>query len=187
MWRRVVDEVRSVAWATLYFAACFAVILLLKRLWLAEHGIEFRGLPTAIFAALVTAKVVLVLERVPLARWLRGSPGIVELATRSAVYTAAVLVVLVLEKGFETRAEHGGLAPAIAILLGHSEMPRVLATAVAVGLAFLAYNAFAVVRRSVGDARLREMFLSSHAKAARAGVSDERAAAVNELKGVGKP
>jgi hypothetical protein len=77
-----------------------------------------------------------------------------------------VLVALVLEEGFSTRAEHGGLAPAIAGLLGHSEMPRVLATAVAVGLTFVAYNAFAIVRRSVGDERLREMFLSSHARSA---------------------
>lgn len=107
--RWLVEEARSIAWITLYFAACLVVIMLLKQLWLAEYAIAFSGIATALVAALVTAKVVIVLDHAPLTRWLRNSPGIIEVITRSAVYTLGVLVALVLERAFEARTEQGGM------------------------------------------------------------------------------
>ena len=159
------EELRAIAWVTLYFAACFVVILLMKQFWLAEYGIRFSGVAMALVAALVTAKVIIVLDHVPLTRWFRGAPGLVTVVVRSALYTAVVLVVMLLEKAFEARAEHGGFTSALTKVFEHPELPQLWATMIAVGLAFLAYNAFEVVRRAVGDARVREMFLASKAAA----------------------
>jgi hypothetical protein len=161
----LVEEGRTIALVTLYFAACFAIIMLLKQLWLVEYGIEFSGVTTAIVAALITAKVVIILDKVPLTRWLQGSPGIIEVSARSALYTTAVLVVMLLEKAFESRTEQGGLMVALANIVGHPDMPKVWATAIAVGLSFLAYNAFGVVRRAIGTKRMVELFLSRNATA----------------------
>lgn len=162
------DEAKAVAAVTLYFAACFVVIMLLKQLWLAEYGIELRGIPTALLAAVITAKVVIVLDHSALTARLRAWPGLVEVIAKSAVYTLAVLVVMLLEKAFDARTEQGGFPAALASIFHHPDMPKVWATAIAVGLSFLGYTAFAVVRRAVGAERLRAMFLSSSAAATRA-------------------
>jgi hypothetical protein len=158
----LVEEGKAVAWVTLYFAACFIIIMLLKQLWLAEYGIEFSGVATALVAALITAKVVIILDHMPLSRWLQGSPGIIEVIARSILYTTAVLVVMVLEKAFESRAEQGSLMVALANIFGHPDMPKLWATTLAVGLSFLAYNAFEIVRRAIGARRMLELFLSNN-------------------------
>ena len=157
----LVEEGKAIALVTLYFAACFAAIMLLKQLWLVEYGIEFSGVATALVAALVTAKVVIVLDTTPLTKWLQGSPGLIEVGARSAV-----LAVMVMEKAFESRTEYGGFTVALANVFGHPEMPNVWATTIAVGLSFLAYNAFGVIRRAIGAERMIELFLSRNATAA---------------------
>jgi hypothetical protein len=159
------EEAKSIALVTLYFAACFAVIMLLKRLWLVDYGIEFRGIATALVGALVTAKVVIILDKVPLTKWLQGSPGIIEVGARSALYTAAVLVVMLLEKAFESRAEYGGFTVALVNVFEHRDIPKVWATTIIVGLSFLAYNFFGVVRRAMGAKRMVELFLSRNVTA----------------------
>jgi hypothetical protein len=161
--RWLVEEAKAIASVTLYFAACFVVIMFLKQLWLAEYGIEFSGIATALVAALVTAKVVIILEHAPLTKWLQGSPGIIEVITRSAVYTFAVLLVMIVEKAFEARTEHGSLMMSLANVFDHPDMPKLWATTICIGLSFLAYNAFAVVMRAMGRKQMVELFLSKNA------------------------
>ena len=59
-------EVREVGLATLYFLFCFGVILTLKKLFLAAYQIEFYAVSVVVFAALVSGKVVVVLDHTPL-------------------------------------------------------------------------------------------------------------------------
>jgi len=49
-------EIKLVGLITLYFAFCFAVLMLLKRLALAQYQIGFRGFSVALVGALVAAK-----------------------------------------------------------------------------------------------------------------------------------
>lgn len=157
------DELRSIASVTLYFAACFVVILLMKQFWLAEYGIRFSGMAMALVAALVTAKVIVVLDHVPLTRWLGGAPGLVSVVVRSALYTGVVLVVLLLEKAFDSRAAYGGFTSAVAGIFEHPEMPQIYATTIAIALSFLAYNVFGVMGQAIGRDRTVELFLSRKA------------------------
>lgn len=158
---RLAHEARSILVVTAYFGACFVVIMLLKQLWLADYGIRFDGLATALLGALVTAKVVVLLDALPFQRRLRRLPGIAEVALRTLAYTAAVLVVLLLERAFESRAEAGGFAAALARILDHSDLPRIWATAIAVGLSFLAFTSFALIARTFGAKETARVFLST--------------------------
>ena len=152
------EEARSLLAATLYFAACFTLVMILKQLLLAEYGIEFRGITTAVVVALVTAKVVIVLQKVPLTHWLRNQPAMADVLVRTALYTSATVAALLLEKAFESREEHGGFAAAVVNVLEHRDVAQVWATTICVGLAFMAYNAFGVIRREVGGGRLWRIF-----------------------------
>jgi hypothetical protein len=110
--QRAIRELRAVLLTTLYFALWFGVLMLLKRLLLAQYQIEFRGLSLALFGALVVAKVVLVLDHVPLGRWTRRHPAITDVLLRTLLYTIGVFIALLLEKAFEDRHEYGSFESA---------------------------------------------------------------------------
>lgn len=88
------DELRLLLAATLYFSACCVLIMILKQFLLAQYGIALSGITTAVVVALVTAKVLIVLQKVPLGGWFEDQPAIVEVIARTALYTVAAMVEL---------------------------------------------------------------------------------------------
>src|SRR5688572_27969493 len=91
---KVRNEIKIVGLVTLIFAIYFVMMMLLKRLMLAQYEFEFRGLSAALIGALVVAKVVVVLDHVSLGQWLRRQPVIVDVLLRTLLYTAGVAVAL---------------------------------------------------------------------------------------------
>jgi len=154
------DEIRSVGLATLFFAAWIGVLALLKTLILAEYRIEFHGLSLALFGALVLAKVVLVLEHVPMGAWIRTRPAMLDVALRTLLYALGVFLVLWLEKAFEGRHEHGGFVPSMLSVLQQAEGYHVWANVICLSGALLGYNVLSVVRRHLGEGGLIRLFLS---------------------------
>jgi len=157
--QKVKDEIRSVALATLYFAAWIGVLVLLKTLILAEYRIEFHGLSLALVGALVLAKVVLVLEHVPLGAWIRTRPALLDVILRTALYALGVFVVLLLEKTLEGRHEHGGFGPSLIALFQHAEVYHVWANVICLSGALLGYNVLSVLRRHLGEGAFIRLFL----------------------------
>ena len=148
-------ELRAVFAAFLYFAAVFLGFMALKRPFLGDHQIAFSGAATALTLALITAKVVLLLDHAPLGHRV----GLVEAALRTAVCTAAALALLVLEHAVSERAAAGGVGAALRGILGHPDMPAIWAATLVPAAAFAGQAAYAVVKREVGAARLRAIFL----------------------------
>ena len=111
--RKLRNEIRTVALTALYFAVWIGVLVTLKQLLLAEYRIRFNGLSLALVGALVLAKVVLVLEHVPLGRWTRQKPALLDVILRTVLFGFGVLVALLLEKGFHERQEYGGFGPSL--------------------------------------------------------------------------
>jgi hypothetical protein len=153
-------EIRSVGLTTLYFAAWFSVLMAMKWLILAEYRIEFRNWSMALVGALIVAKVVLVLENIPLGVLTRNQPAVAHVAARTGLYGLGVLVVLLLEKAFEARHEYGGFARAVVHVIHHQDVPHVLAAAIGVTCAILVFNALYVVQRHLGERGLLRLFLA---------------------------
>ena len=153
-------EARVVFLTTLYFATWFALLVLLKKLILEQYQIEFRGLSLALIGALIVAKVVLVLEHVSLGEWIRRHPAAVEVAVRTLLYAIGVLIVLLLEKAFESRHEAGGFWPALLHVFQHRDMPHVWANTIVVACALLVFNVLSVLRRQLGEESLFRSFLA---------------------------
>lgn len=158
--QRVMQELVAVALTTLFFAAWLCVLTALKILLLDEYRIRTRGLLAALVGALILAKVVLVLEHVPLGGWVHRSPPVYDLVLRTALYGLGVLVVLLIEKAFEARHEYGGFGRALTQVLHHRDMPHVWVNAIAVASALLVFNVFAIIRKFVGGPRLVPMFFA---------------------------
>jgi hypothetical protein len=170
---KLAKEIRVVATTTLYFAIWFGMLVLLKRLYLAEYEVRFRGLSVALLSALLVGKVVLLLEHVTLGQWVRKHAVGIDVVLRTLLYTLAVCVALLLERGFEARHEHGGFAAGVAWVWQHRDMHHVWADTIAVGAALLVFNALSAVRQHLGEGRLQRLFLEPAAPAQKSEKPDE--------------
>jgi hypothetical protein len=70
---RVRHELREIGLVTVFFLLWFLTFLTLKKLVLAHYEIGVAVLGTAAISALVVAKVVVILDKTPMARGFRSS------------------------------------------------------------------------------------------------------------------
>lgn len=113
LWQKLQNEIKTVGLTTLYFGLWIGVLAILKGLILAEYQIQFHGLSLALVGALVLAKVVLVLEHVPLGAWTRTQPALTDAMLRTALYAFGILLMLLVEKAFDGRHEYGGFGSSL--------------------------------------------------------------------------
>ena len=156
---RLLHEVKAIGVAALYFGCWLAVLLLIKQLILADYEIAFAGLSKALIGALILSKVVLILEHVSLGAWVKCQPAWVDVVLRTILYSLGVLVVLVLEKGFDGRHEYGGFIASLGAVSKHIDIYHVLVNAIVISGALLVYNILAVIRRHLGEGGLLKLFL----------------------------
>jgi hypothetical protein len=154
------NEIIAVAITTLYFAMWIGTLMVLKTLILAEYRIEFHGWSQALIGALVLAKVVLVLEHVPLGAWMRTRPVLVDVILRWILYTLGLAIVLLLEKAFERRYEYSGIGPSLISVFRHANIYHVWANTICLSGALLGYNVIFVFRRYLGKGGILRLFLS---------------------------
>jgi hypothetical protein len=158
--QKVKHELKAIALTTLYFAAWLSVLVVLKRLVLADYQIEFRGFSVAIVGSLVIAKVVLVMEHVPLGLWFQKQPAVFDVVLRTALYGAGVAVALLLEKAFEARKEYGGFWRAAFGVFHHRDIRHVWANTICLVCGLLGFNVLSLMRRHFGDRELAGVFFS---------------------------
>jgi hypothetical protein len=157
---KVREEVKALGLTTLFFATWFAVLMFLKWLVLTEYDIGFFDFSLALIGALIVAKVVLILDSVPLERWMRNRSALAHVAVRTSLYGLGILIVLLLEKAFEARHEYGGFVPALIQIPRHQDISHVVAAAIGVTAALLIFNVLFVIRRYIGAGELLRIFVS---------------------------
>jgi hypothetical protein len=158
--QKLKKELVAVMALTLYFGAWLGVLILLKYLVLAEYHIGFTKFSVALVGALVLAKVVLILEHVPLGAWVRRQPAWLDVVIRTLLYTFGVFVLLSLEKGIELRHEYGGFINALQAGYQNANVYHVWLNTLCLSGALLSYNMLSVVRRHLGNGALLKMFLA---------------------------
>lgn len=148
-------ELKEVGLVTLYFLLCFSVILTLKKLFLAQYEIEFYAISVVVVGALVAGKVVVILDHTPLGAGFASGhrPGLAALY-KALIYLGATILLLGGEKVFHAYRESGALGTAIADVWEHRDRNVILAKALCVGLAFLAYHLFVTTDRRLGKGTL---------------------------------
>ena len=149
---KLTREIRAVGIAALYFGAWLGVLLVIKQLILVEYEIRFYGMSKALVGALILSKVVVVLDHVSLGEWARRRPAWVTVVLRTLLCSFGVVVVLLLEKGFEGRGEYGGFAAALQATFEATDIYHVWVNAIVIAWALLVYNLLAVLRRYLGEA-----------------------------------
>jgi hypothetical protein len=153
-------ELKAIITVTLYFAVWLGIFMGLKVLILNEYQIHFEGLSKVLVGSLILAKVVLILQHVPMGNRIKSRPVAVDVIVRTLLYAVGTLIVLLLEKGFESRHEQGGFFPALVSIFHNRDMPHVWANAICVTGALLIYNLLAAINGQLGKGELVRTLLS---------------------------
>jgi hypothetical protein len=154
-------ELKAVILVTLFFAAWLGIFMGLKILILEGYQIRFGSVSAVLIGALVLAKVVLILEHVPLGAWVKKQPVVVDVILRTLLYAFGTFVVMLLEKAFESRHEHGGFGSALMNVFQHRDMPHVWANTICVTGALLFYNLLSALNHHLGSGGLARVFLTN--------------------------
>jgi hypothetical protein len=157
---KVIHELKSVLLVTLFFMAWLGILMAIKILILDSYNIDFIGFSKVLISAMILAKVVLILEHVPMGSWLRDKPAFIDVLLRTLLYATGTLVVLILEKAFESRHEHGGIGPAMLKVFQQRDIPHMWANTIAVTFALFFYNLLSLINRHVGSGGLFRVMLS---------------------------
>ncbi len=155
---------------TIFFFVGFNLILWTKRLILQEHGVEFSGFFTAIVAALLVGKAVLVTDNLPFMRRFDGAPMIQPILFKSAIYWLCVLIVRLAEEFVHFVASGGAIADFGDHLVNHFSLARFLSIQIWLMVLFLVYVTIHEVNELFGDGEVYRLFFrwrSSEAKLTR--------------------
>ena len=155
---------------TIFFFVGFNLILWTKRLILQEHGIEFSGFFTAIVAALLVGKAVLVTDNLPFMRRFDGAPMIQPILFKSAIYWLCVLVVRLAEELVHFIAAGGAVADFGGHFADQFPLARFLSIQIWLMVLFLVYVTIHELNALFGDGELYRLFFrwrSSEAKLTR--------------------
>ena len=153
-------EIKAVITLTLYFGCWLGALVLLKYLILAEYKIVINQFSVALVGALVLAKVVLVLEYIPLGPWVRARPAWVDVVLRTTMYAFGVFVVLLIENAFEARHDYDSFGASIIAIFEQEDGKHVLLNTICLSAALLSYHMLSVVRKRLGKGALLRMFLT---------------------------
>jgi hypothetical protein len=144
----------------LYFTTWIGALVILKKLILEEYRIGFTGMSAVLLGALVLSKVVLILEKVSFGSWVGRQAAWVEVVLRTLLYSFGVVVVLLLEKAFEGRHEHGGFSQAVQAIFQDADINHVWVNSICLGGALLSYNVLWAIQRHLGEGALLRLMLT---------------------------
>jgi len=158
--KKVIHEIIVIARTATYFAIVFLFMMVMKKLSLEDYNIEFTGVSQALIGALIMSKVILLLELVKPTPWVQRQPAVVYVMLRTFTYTLGVLVVVLLEKIYESRHKADGFGNIASYVFTHRDIYHVWANTLAVSASIFFFNAFAVVQRLLGKNGLAKLYFS---------------------------
>ena len=158
----LLHELRAVLPPTIFFFLGFNLILLTKRLILADHLIQFAGFFIATMSALVVGKVVLVADKMPLLRRFDHQPLAAPILFKTVIYTLLVFVARLLEAFVHYAIEggvigHGGF---IEHQIGIFSWHQFIAAQMWIFVLFLVYVTGSEINALFGDGELFKIFFT---------------------------
>ncbi len=159
---RLKREFDAVLFTTAFFGVWIGTLFVIKCLLLAQYSASGYDVGKAAFGVLLLAKVVVVLERVPLGSRAAAAarPAWVDVLMRTAFYAVGVFIALLIERGLRGMSQHDGFLPAIEADFRRAGAHHIAANAISITGGLLVFNALCVVRRNLGHGALRTMFLA---------------------------
>ena len=147
-------EMIEVGLITLYFFTCFALFMIIKKLVLLEYKVDFYGLGTALIGALAIGKVVFLIDKSPLHKWLKHLKPLHEIIFKALVYTILVYVVSIFEKTVHYWIENPLLGNWNSHIFSHGKGELLLAHAIYIYFCFIGFYIFHFLVEMFGREKL---------------------------------
>jgi hypothetical protein len=154
--RTLLHELRAVLPPTIFFFFGFNLVLLTKRLILADYLIQFTGFAIATVGALIVGKVVLVADKMPFLRRFDHAPLAQPILFKTLVYTFFVFIARLLEAFLHYVFGGGavGRGGFIDQQLGRFSWERFASTQIWIFVLFLIYVTASELNHLFGDGEL---------------------------------
>ena len=156
---RLGAEVRELLGAALFFAAAASLVVLTDKLLVWGSGVETPSLFAAIVAALILAKVLLVVDLLPVVDAFPGKPIVYNIAWKAPIYVLAVVGFRYTELLIHHLLAGAGLAAAHHDAARSFTQPPFWATCIWIAVVFFVFLTTRELSRALGKGRLRLMFL----------------------------
>lgn len=154
--RRAAQEMRSFLILFLYLWVLFGLFVLNQDMITREHGGTIAVQGIALVNALVLAKVMLVIEALELARWVRNQPVAVIILYEALLCTGFFIVFHFIERAVVDLLRGQGVTSAD-LSLGGGGIVGVLIVAVILFVSLLPFFAFKNVARAIGPDRMQHI------------------------------
>ncbi|MEP9352568.1 hypothetical protein ABLE93_03105 [Xanthobacter sp. KR7-65] len=153
---RALEEARTFLFLFLYLWVLLGLFVLNQALVEREHGDTFAFQGFALLNAFVLAKVMLVIERMELARWLRSRPVILVILYEAAICTVFFLAFHLVERMVMAKLRGVALAPGD-LAIGGGGWAGVAIVGTILFVSLLPFFGFKNVTRAVGAERMRQI------------------------------
>lgn len=152
------EELLGVIPPAIFFFIAFQVIAVTGALMLQKYDIRVSTFVTATIAALIVAKVVLIVDMLPFVNRFPEKPLIYNVAWKTTIYLAAAVLVRYIEHLLPFVRKYGNVAAANRHLLDELAWPHFWAVQIWLLVLFFMYCAIRELIRVLGRKRVRAMF-----------------------------
>jgi hypothetical protein len=153
-------EMKEMIVLFIYFAFYFGIFIVLKKLILAHYQISFFGFDAVMLGALLAAKAVLVIESLPLPKFLRSAAPYLKVIYETILYTLLALVFLYLEKSLELMHKEGSFRLAFFTATREDDIYEFCATVGWASLCFLNFAIFSAINGHLSPKKLWHVFFA---------------------------
>ncbi|MDG1804203.1 hypothetical protein [Flavicella sp.] len=159
--QKLKKEIIEILLVTAYFLLCFGVLILIKKLTLAQVEVEFYGFSAALVGALVMSKVVILLDKTPLGKMYVRQALYKNVLFKSIIYTLVLTFVLFIENLIHTLLEGNNFMEAIKSIHEHRDPMQFRLILIASFFSLGSYNVIIAIRDSMEKGALTKLFFKT--------------------------
>jgi hypothetical protein len=160
----VAREIREAVPALLFFLVVFHMILITKNVILEDYHITTTGTAIATVGALIVAKAILVVEKLPIARLFSGRM-MYNILWKTLLFSAVSLLFRFVEELIPLIAKHNGLVTAVTHLIEEVSWPHFWVLQMWLCASLLLYCLASELVRILGAVKVKAILLGSKARA----------------------
>lgn len=160
--QKLKKEIIEILLVTAYFLLCFAILILIKKLTLAQVKVEFSGLSAALVGALVMSKVVIILDKTPLGKIYIRQALYKNVLFKSIIYTLVLSFLLFIENLIHTLIEGNSFVDALKSILEHRDPLQFRLILIASFFSLGSYNIIIAIRDSMDKGALTNLFFKKN-------------------------
>jgi hypothetical protein len=151
----------------IFFFIAFSLILITKKLILAEYGISWTGFGAAFVGAFLIGKVVLIADKLPFANKFHERQLICATFWKCLIYILAAALLQYLERIIPMLIKHDGFLEANRHFVAETVWPHFWLIQMWLAVLFFVYCAMRELIRAIGREKVIKMFFGSRSDGVR--------------------